>query len=132
MNSAAWSQISAAWGAAIWNASWQGAVGIAVVYLICRVVPRLSPAIQCWMWRLAYLKLFVSLFWSAALHLPKSAPKVLVAISGPAYDMLSDMSGAGPSSVLGPTLRPAALFGIGVFILWIAGCIWCIWRVFCE
>src|SRR5258708_35299490 len=124
MNSAAWSQISAAWGAAIWNASWQGAVGIAVVYLICRVVPRLSPAIQCWMWRLAYLKLFVSLFWSAALHLPKSAPKVLVAITGPTYDMLSDMAGASAITASGPALRPVTLFGIVVFVLWIIGAIW--------
>src|SRR5437867_13313576 len=93
MNSAAWTQITSAWGAAMWNASWQGAVGIAVVYLICRTVPRISPEIQCWMWRLAYLKLFVSLFWSASLQLPVAMPHALLAVTNPTYDLLLD---AGP------------------------------------
>src|SRR5262249_24317292 len=44
----------------------------------CRLFRRLSPPTRCWLWRLAYLKLFVALFCPSVLALP-----VLPAFSRP-------------------------------------------------
>lgn len=50
-----------AWLDAIWRASWQGALAIAFVWLVCREFPRLPPNVSCWLWRLALVKMLVAL-----------------------------------------------------------------------
>ena len=45
MNSHAWAILASGWAKAMWNASWQGAIGIAAVYLICRAETGGAPAI---------------------------------------------------------------------------------------
>ena len=47
-----------------WRASWQGGAALALVWGACRLLPGLSPGVRCWLWRLAYLKLFVALAWA--------------------------------------------------------------------
>jgi beta-lactamase regulating signal transducer with metallopeptidase domain len=53
-----------AWGEGMLRACWQGGAAITLVWLTARAVPRLPPAAQCWLWRLAYLKLVLALFWA--------------------------------------------------------------------
>ena len=53
-----------------WRASWQGGAALALIWCACRLLPGLSPGARCWLWRLAYLKLFVALAWAAPVDLP--------------------------------------------------------------
>jgi beta-lactamase regulating signal transducer with metallopeptidase domain len=58
------------WAAAMGRACWQGGLAIGAVWILCRVLPRLSGGFQSWLWRLVYLKLVISLLWGAPLALP--------------------------------------------------------------
>src|SRR5437879_13402609 len=66
---------AAGWAGAIGRACWQGGVAIAMVWALCRLIPRLPGRIQCWLWRLAYLKLLVALLWAVPLELPVLPPQ---------------------------------------------------------
>ncbi|MDR3688292.1 MAG: M56 family metallopeptidase [Fimbriimonas sp.] len=46
---------------AVWRASWQGAVGIAIVWLVCRAWKRMPISVRCALWFLVCLKLIVAL-----------------------------------------------------------------------
>jgi WD40 repeat protein/Zn-dependent protease with chaperone function len=54
----------------LWRACGQGSLAIGVAWAICLLWPRLSPSLRCWLWRLAYLKLIVSLITPFAIVLP--------------------------------------------------------------
>lgn len=41
------------WMAAMVRASWQGAIAIGLVWIVCKIVPRLPSSVRCWLWRLA-------------------------------------------------------------------------------
>lgn len=70
---------AAIWTTALERASWQGALVLGVVWLLCRLPLRLPAGTYCWLWRIAYLKVFVALCWAAPVHLailpPPTAPK---------------------------------------------------------
>lgn len=68
--SSTFAALALTWLAGLWLACWQGGVAIALAWLVCRAVPKLSPRVCCWVWRLAYLKLIVSFVWSSPIHLP--------------------------------------------------------------
>jgi len=53
--------VSVPWGAAMWQASWQGGVAILVAWGICRAFPRLPQPAQSWLWRLVFIKLLLGL-----------------------------------------------------------------------
>ncbi len=60
----------------IWLTSLQAAAIIPVIWLLCRLLPRLSATTRHWLWRLVYCKLWISLFWVTPFALPllASAP----------------------------------------------------------
>jgi len=62
--------VAASWADALIRASWQGALVIALVWLICRLWPGLPPVPRCRLWRLAYAKLLLGLVWLPPLALP--------------------------------------------------------------
>jgi beta-lactamase regulating signal transducer with metallopeptidase domain len=48
--------------AALWRASWQGALVIAAIWCLCRSLEKRLPAdFRCWLWRLGHIKLLLSL-----------------------------------------------------------------------
>ncbi|MEF3080700.1 M56 family metallopeptidase [Luteimonas sp. SMYT11W] len=51
-------------------ASVQSTILVAVVWALCRLVPRLSAATRCWLWWLVALQLLVGLAWSSPMALP--------------------------------------------------------------
>jgi beta-lactamase regulating signal transducer with metallopeptidase domain len=59
-----------AWTAALCRASVEGAIAIALVWLVCRAIPRLSPNVRCWLWRLALLKMVLALIPLGSIDLP--------------------------------------------------------------
>jgi len=61
---------AASWSDALVRASWQGGIGIALLWLLCRLWPGMPPSPRCWLWRLAYLKLLLGLILLPPLALP--------------------------------------------------------------
>ncbi len=64
-----------AWLDALMRASWQGGLALAGAWALCRFLPRLSPTVQCWLWRLAYVRLLLSLFWATPIDVPVLPPR---------------------------------------------------------
>jgi beta-lactamase regulating signal transducer with metallopeptidase domain len=76
--------VASGWAGAVGRACWQGGLAIGLVWGLCRVLPRLSGRVQCWLWRLAYLKLLVALLWGAPLCLPLlPSPPSLAPLAAP-------------------------------------------------
>lgn len=147
------------WWSAVVRASLQGGLALLTVWLLVRTMPRLSPRVRCWFWRLAYLKLFLALVWWSPVELPvlpapPSDYSVTVGVSGersvlaglahgrpsegsrtPASPVLSLQSVAGPTPAaletpaLPEPLRPALSPAAGVFLVWLLGVAWCAQRI---
>lgn len=49
------------WSASIIRAIWQSSIIFALVWIVQFIFPRIQPTVRCWLWRIAYLKLLVSL-----------------------------------------------------------------------
>ena len=88
---------AAAWGGALGRACGQGALGVLLVWAVCRLWPRLPAASRCWLWWLACLKLAVGL-----LCLPPVAVPVLPHAPSKAPVFLSSLSPALPIAFKAP------------------------------
>ena len=64
------SAMASNWIAMLWRASWQGGVGLLLVWLLCRLWPRCPAAARVWLWRLAYAKLLFALCCGSCILLP--------------------------------------------------------------
>jgi beta-lactamase regulating signal transducer with metallopeptidase domain len=62
--------LSAEWVGHLLRACWQGSIAILVAWSVSRLLTRLSARFQCWLWRLAYLKLLVALLWAVPISVP--------------------------------------------------------------
>jgi beta-lactamase regulating signal transducer with metallopeptidase domain len=58
------------WASVMLRASLQGGIAILLVWCVTRAWKRLAPELQCWLWRLAYLKLLIAAVGVAPLALP--------------------------------------------------------------
>jgi beta-lactamase regulating signal transducer with metallopeptidase domain/biopolymer transport protein ExbD len=86
------------WASAMWQATWQGGLAIAVVWLLCRLRPGILARVRCWLWRLAFAKLLVCLFWTTPINLPLlPAPKPM-AIAVSQVEPISPLSSADPGA----------------------------------
>ena len=65
---------SSAWGGAMLRAVWQGGLALTLVWVLCRTFRRMPARPRCWLWRLAYLKLWVALAWAAPIAVPLLPP----------------------------------------------------------
>lgn len=119
------------WAETLWRVSWQGALTVAGVWLICRLLRGLSANIRCWLWRLVFLKLAVALFWTVPLDVPVLPAPVRVASSPltratPPLPLLSsrhltrDTRRPAPPSTAGSSLGVGSLIRV-VQLLWLAG-----------
>ena len=114
---------AATWAAALFRACWQGGLGIALVWLLCRLWPALPTNPRCWLWRLAYAKLLLGLVWLPPLALPllpvpPAAPPVVQAATPPVPTLPDDaprtavepapaMPAASPVFLAAPATPPA-------------------------
>lgn len=128
------------WTAGLVRACWQGGLVLLLVWTLCRALPRLSPQVRCWLWRLAYLKLLLAFFVGGAgfLELPllPSPPATSPAPAGAfvrravhAGPVLPETSA--PRAVPAPAasfvpVRPAAIAPplSALFVLWACGVGW--------
>jgi beta-lactamase regulating signal transducer with metallopeptidase domain len=82
------------WGSNLWRATWQGAIVLAVVWVVARFCTFLSPRVVCWMWRLACIKLLVALVWAVPVNVP-----LLPAAPAMAQAQITDVGGTGKGLV---------------------------------
>lgn len=99
--------------------SLQAAALVAVIWMLCRCVPRLSPATQCWLWWLVALQVLLGLI-AVPVHLPW-LPNAGEA--GPILPATGDMSPAAAST--GATAiaeaTPLTRWQLAAFGLWMTG-----------
>ena len=96
--------VSALWGTACWRMCWQGGLALLIVFAICRLFPKIPARFQCWLWRLAYLKLLLTLLWSGTIPLPilpQRTPLPLPVINAPVF------TATHVPTISTPTLPPA-------------------------
>jgi beta-lactamase regulating signal transducer with metallopeptidase domain len=62
--------MSHAWLAALFRASWQGAIAVGLVWCLCRWASRIPPSVRCWLWRLVLVKFLLVAFWPGSIDLP--------------------------------------------------------------
>jgi beta-lactamase regulating signal transducer with metallopeptidase domain len=75
-------ELSSPWAGAMWRATWQGGVAIAVVWLLCLLLPKTPARVRCWWWRLALAKLFISLVWATPIPIAVLQAKAIPSSPG--------------------------------------------------
>lgn len=126
---------AATWGAALWRASWQGGLAILAVWSLCRPVRRMPPAQQCWLWRLAYLKLLIALFWVSPVSLPLLPPAPASPIGADLPDGVLTIDGLPDPMPLRAASQAPELpqyVWMVLLALWGVGCVRCVRQIFRE
>lgn len=96
--------------------SMQAAVLAALVWLLCRYVPRLSPATQCWLWWLVALHAVLGLFLEPVhLNWLQSEPAITTAL------VQSLPSGNVDTAMVSDTGPGLPLWQAGLLLLWAGG-----------
>lgn len=135
MSSADLGSMAAGWGGALWRASWQGGIVLGLLWVICRLTPRLSPSVHVWLWRLGYAKLFIALLWAAPIVIPILPAKPFT----PSFLRTQD-DGLIASAAGSSTINSASHSGAdwlqsimwAALAAWAAGLCWSVWRVIAE
>ncbi|HLV79604.1 MAG TPA: hypothetical protein VKT32_04955 [Chthonomonadaceae bacterium] len=117
--------VALAWGEAVWRACWQGGIFLLAVWGLCRLLPRLPAALQCWLWWLACLKLVLGLVALPPISLPLlAASGPARAISSPAYAPVPFLPASGGTMSAGAA--PSAGWWLLPSLLWSAGVLLCL------
>jgi beta-lactamase regulating signal transducer with metallopeptidase domain len=91
------------WTGALARASWQGGLAVIGVWAFLRMAPRIPARIQCWLWRLVFLKLLMSLLWATPIDIPiLTAARATSALNA---------EGASPGNALRPVFASIAARG---------------------
>ena len=115
-----------AWSDAIVRASWQGAIVIALAWLVTRAFPKLPPAWRCWLWRGACAKILVSLLWAGAVAIPL-LPAPIVTQPTPAIVQPEPPGPPGPTlpaiavAQMPASNAPGVTISVLLLALWCAG-----------
>lgn len=105
-------------GSALCTACWQGVLAFGLVWLVFRIWPQISPRVQCWAWRLAYLKVLLALTGLPSVDLPW-LPAHSAAL-GTDIGLITGTSSPWPllETLSGPTGRAEQIVG-GFLLLWL-------------
>jgi hypothetical protein len=122
------------WTRAMARASLTGGLAIASSWLICRSLPRMSPTVRSWIWRLVYLKLTLLMLWPIPIPMPLLPPNPSVRIErDQALEQAGPRGQEFPTASLNPTsqsepilppepTRPAARFSsVALLVIWLGG-----------
>ncbi|MEW6304256.1 MAG: M56 family metallopeptidase [Verrucomicrobiota bacterium] len=134
MNAPAQFQFVEAWGEALGRASWQGAVVIAVVWLVCRAWPTMPGRLRWWLWQVAMLKLLIGLWWAAPIELavlPPKAEPAPVAVGTASEGSYSAGFAAEPVGAALPQSAPGVRpdWKAALILLWLLGVGWGVARL---
>lgn len=106
------------WFAAMARACWEGSIALGSAALLCRLVPRLPPAVRCWLWRLAYARLLIALVGLTPIALPLLTPATT------ARSLALVRVPAAPA--------PGGAFAASILCLWAVGVAVCAGRLAAE
>ena len=123
--------LSTAWLGVAWAVTWQACVVVAVFGLVAWLVRRASPALRCWVWQVAALKLLIMPFWGIPLiwtrpPVAATSPPVAAFASAIRQDPIRPTGpGQPPEPVPSPTVSPVELripiaWPSGLFVAWVA------------
>ncbi len=65
-----WNPAAIVWSGLIIKASWEGGLALLIIWSVIMLWPSIHPTIQCWLWRLAYLKMIFTLLLTIPVRLP--------------------------------------------------------------
>lgn len=121
-------QFADAWQTAIWRASWQGSIALCVAWIVCQVLRRAPAAVRCWVWRLAYLKMLVALFWADPVQIPLlTAPRVEPPLASPVTSIdFSETPGPAPVALPAASPRKITWTRAEIFL-----CVWLLGLAIC-
>lgn len=143
---------AATWMLHLARASLEGGVLILVAWAAVRLLPRMSPTVRCWLWRLAYVKLFVALFWTLPVELPVLPVRTVSPPVVGGKGRVEEWTGGGtaptpyagapravstepsaalptPAAPTSPTLPPFPSLPLFLTAAWLLGAGWCITRL---
>ena len=147
MTASSLNDLASTWSEAMLRVCWQGGIAILVVWTLCRLFRGFSPAVKCWLWRLAYLKIFVAAIWASPVELPllpakPSVPppsavfdvptKSVPAVSMPARPVRSPVTAATrPAGQRSPVTSTSTT--VWILLFWLAGasCCGCLFAARC-
>ena len=95
-------ELAAAILPALWRASWQGGAALLLVFVLCRAVRRIPAQAQCWLWRLAYVKLLIAGVWMVPVELRWLPPPETPVEASPVRDEIKPT----PPAVAAPSHEP--------------------------
>lgn len=114
------------WTSAMARATWQGGLAVIGVWVFLRLAPRIPARIQCWLWRLAFLKLLISLLWATPVDIPilnaaRGTPTLNADRTWPGEAVLPVFASAAARGHMDepPGWRPSV--ALGLFALWLLG-----------
>jgi beta-lactamase regulating signal transducer with metallopeptidase domain len=121
--------ISEVWFDAILRGIWQGTIVLALVWVVSRCVTALPASCRVWLWRLAFLKLLVALFWITPVPLPVLPAKQQVpALATQPHTSLEIVAESSPSFSAAP--MPQSIdWRVWLLALWAVGVLWAIYRI---
>lgn len=113
------------------QASLGGAIAVAVVWLICRLMPTLSASTKAWLWWFAAAKFVIALVWTSPIALailpPSTRPAVVASSTAPLADAAEEpvallktvntSASVAPKSVGEPMLLALWLTGVAMALL---------------
>ncbi|PBJ82469.1 hypothetical protein CMZ84_09875 [Lysobacteraceae bacterium NML93-0399] len=107
----------------------QGSLLVALVWALCRALPRLPAATRCWLWWLVALQLLVGLLWSNPVALPLLPAVEQVVASEAAVRVPLDTQGAAvfapvehdPLQTAAASTAPAWSWTFAFALIWLLG-----------
>lgn len=117
-----------AWLGALWPASWQGGIGLLVVWGVCRFIQRIPPGFKVWLWRLAWAKFLLALFWSGSIRLqllPPAHREAVLVVESRANPVAIERSASAPTT----SAEPSPDWRSGLMLLWMVGVLGCATRL---
>ena len=143
---AGWDRASVAWAGSLGRACWQGGLALLFAWLLCRGFFTMFPTLRAWLWRLAYLKLVLTLLLpsvsvpilpagSVAPATMTSTPVAMPAAESSSVTSASPTTASAPSATPNSHLdapstqsyRPGWTFWLS--LVWGLGVVWCLVRV---
>ena len=122
------------WCENCWRACWQGGLFILLAFVLCRLLPALSPRVRHGLWLLACVKLALGMFWAAPLPLPvpvNSLPAALVTPAPASSSPVPLLRGTGANVSSATAILPPAPAGTLIsgrallFLAWLCGLLFC-------
>jgi len=130
---------STLWSTIMWRVCWQGGLALLLVWIICRLFPRLPAKISCWLWRAAAIRLLVAVVVTGTMALPWLPPSPALPVrlvvespfatsAAPRTDTPVSPKVPAPPIATPPREHPSVITGL-LFLIWLArACDDCGWR----